>query len=201
MKCFERSNVEGLEPPSARIGDNITQPGVHGGGTVPQDVIATLSDWIRLKPTVPGSVNFYDCAMAEITNDNLSSANPYEVTEIGRVEGTEDIDLGDKVMKRGRTTHKTVGRVVAVDIETTVDYQGMPCNFSDQVVIVGIPETTPFSLSGDSGSVILSAEKNIETNAFAAKALLFAGGQSDEGIDLTIASPIKRIASDFNLRF
>ena len=95
---------------------------MHGGGTVPQDVIAKLSDWDRLKPTVPGSVNFYDCAMAEITNDNLSSANPYEVTEIGRVEGTEDIDLSDKVMKRGRTTRKTVGRVVAVDIETTVDY-------------------------------------------------------------------------------
>lgn len=193
-------DVEGLEPPSARIGDPITQPGAHGGGAVPQDVIATLSEWNRLKPTIPGSANFYDFAMAEITGESTAFARPYEINEIGRVEGMEDIDLGDRVLKRGRTTRKTVGRVVAVDIETTVDYQGIPCNFTDQVVIVGVPETTPFSLSGDSGSIIVSAEKNMETNSFGAKALLFAGGPTDEGIDLTVASPIKRIASDFNLR-
>jgi hypothetical protein len=109
------------------------------------------------------------------------------------VKGMEDINLGDSVMKRGRTTLKTAGRV-------TVDYQGIPCNFEEQVDITGVPETTPFSLPGDSGSVIVSSKKKTGANTYIAKALLFAGGKGSDGIDHTIASPIKRIAADFNLK-
>ena len=114
-------------------------------------------------------------------------------------KGTSEINLGDKVIKYGRTTLKTIGRVTAVAVQTTVDYQGIPCDFDNQVVITGIPESVPFSLPGDSGSLIVSSEKDETTKAYAAKALLFAGGPSDDGIDHTIASPIKRIVSDFNL--
>jgi hypothetical protein len=193
-------DVEGLSTPSARKGDPITQPGAHGGGRVPGDVIANLSEWNKLKPSSPTNVNYYDFAMAEITTESTEMARPYEVMDIGKVRGIEDIQLGDKVMKRGRTTQKTIGRVTAVAVETTVDYQGYPCNFVDQVAITGIPETTPFSLPGDSGSVIVSADKNSRSNSYGVKALLFAGGRGDDGIDHTIASPIRRIADDFDLK-
>ncbi len=79
-------------------------------------------------------------------------------------------------------------------------YQGYPCNFVDQAVITGIPEMTPFSLPGDSGSVIVSADKNSRNNSYGVKALLFAGGRGDDGIDHTIASPIGRIAEEFHLK-
>jgi hypothetical protein len=188
-------DLEGQEPPAARTGDPIIQPGAHGGGQVPQDIIAKLDDWNRLKPSGPGNVNFYDFAMAEIVNESMSDAKAYEIMDIGPVKGMEDINLGDKVMKRGRTTRKTTGRVVAVAVETTVDYQGFPCNFIDQVVITGIPETIPFSLAGDSGSCIVSSDP-----PHRAKALLYAGGTGEGGIDFTVASPIKKIAEDFNLK-
>jgi hypothetical protein len=68
----------------------------------------------------------------------------------GAVKGNGDINLGDKVMKRGGSKVKTVRRVTAVSVQTTIDYQGIPCSFEDQVAITGIPETRGFSLPGDS---------------------------------------------------
>jgi hypothetical protein len=192
-------DLDGLTPPGARKGDAITQPGAHGGGQDPQDTIARLDKWNRLKPSAPGIANFYDFSMAEITAESKEFARPYQVMEIGPVRGVKEINLGDSVMKRGRTTRKTIGRVTAVGVETTVDYRGIPCHFEDQVQVVGVPESVPFSLAGDSGSVIVSASKDPSSNAHPVEALLFAGGRSADGIDLTIGSPIIKIAQDFEL--
>jgi hypothetical protein len=192
-------DVEGLTPPAARKGNPITQPGAHGGGQDPQDTIAMLDSWNRLKPSAPGSVNFYDFSMAKITAEATAFAKAYQVMEIGSVKGVKKTNLGDAVMKRGRTTRKTIGKVVAVAVETTVDYRGFPCGFEDQIVVVGVPETIPFSLPGDSGSVIVSARKDPSSHAHPVQALLFAGGTTDEGLDITVGSPIMRIAEDFNL--
>jgi hypothetical protein len=192
-------DVDGL-PSTANKGDPWIQPGAHGHGTVPDDVIATLFEWNRIKPAGSDQVNFYDFALGQIMDSSMSDAKAYQVMDIGDVKGIEDINLGDMVMKRGRTTLKTTGRVTAMSVSTTVDYQGIPCGYENQIVITGFPDPqTPFSLPGDSGSVIVSIDKNPQTNAYSVKALLFAGGQGDDGIDHTVASPIKRIAQDFNL--
>lgn len=51
----------------------------------------------------------------------------------------------------------------------------------------------PFSLGGDSGSCIISSEPDGCSNAYKAKALLFAGGENEEtGFDETVASPIRK---------
>lgn len=192
-------DVEG-QPPTATKGDPWTQPGAHGGGSIPDDVIAKLDSWNRLNPSGSDSSNYYDFSLGEITSTSKQDAEAYKIVDLGEVKGMEDINLGDSVMKRGRTTLKTAGRVTAVSIQTTVDYQGIPCNFEEQVDITGVPETTPFSLPGDSGSVIVSSKKKTGANTYIAKALLFAGGKGSDGIDHTIASPIKRIAADFNLK-
>jgi hypothetical protein len=92
-----------------------------------------------------------------------------------------------------------VSAVIPSPQVVTVDYSGYPCDFTDQWVIVGDPTSNPFSLPGDSGSVIVSAEKD-STGSYPVKALLFAGGQGSDGIDHTIASPIKRIVKDFKLK-
>jgi hypothetical protein len=192
-------DVKGLVPPAAKKGDYWIQPGAHGGGTVPADVIAKLYQWNRIKPSAPGAVNYYDAAVGEIIKSELANAKPYEIMDIGSVKGIEDINLGDTVMKRGRTTLKTIGRVVAVMQSVTVEYRGYPCDFDDQVLIVGEPVANPFSQPGDSGSVVVSADKDPKTDAYNAKALLFAGGTSTDNIDFTVASPIRRIARDFGL--
>jgi hypothetical protein len=97
--------------------------------------------------------------MGEIVEPALSGAKNNEIKDIGSVKGSEDIDLGNIVMKRGRTTLKTVGRVIATDARVYVPYQGYNCDFVGQVLIIGHPEpNVPFSLGGDSGCCIVSSE-------------------------------------------
>ena len=73
-----------------------------------------------------------------------------EIKEIGKVKGSQDPEVGDIVMKRGRTTRKTRGRVIAVDQDVFVRYQGLyDCRFINQVNIVGHPDVNkPFSAGG-----------------------------------------------------
>ena len=193
-------DVKGMSPPAAKKGDSWVQPGAHGGGKAPKDVIAKLYKWNRLIPSAPGMVNHYDVSVGEIVHDSLPHAKPYEIMDIGAVKGMDDINLGDKVMKRGRTTLDTTGRVIAVMQSVQVEYSGYPCDFAGQVAIAGDSPSSPFSLPGDSGSLIVSANVDNE-GAHKAKALLFAGGESSDGIDITIASLIRRVAKDFRLKF
>jgi hypothetical protein len=192
-------DVLGMRPLAAKKGDPWVQPST---GSVPRDLIARLHRWNRLKPQSPGNVNYYDFAMGEIVNPGLAGAKSNEIKDIGLVKGIEDISLGDKVMKRGRTTLKTTGRVIAVNARVYVPYQGYNCDFTDQVLIIGDPDpNVPFSLGGDSGSCIVSSEPDGRSNAHKAKALLFAGGENEEtGFDETVASPIRKVARDFGLR-
>ena len=190
-------DLQGLNPPAARIGQHWTQPGAHGGGRKPKDTIARLLKWNRLIPASPGKVNYYDAAIGRIVRPQCSNAEPYEVKQIGEVRGMTDVELGDKVMKRGRTTRKRNGMVTSISQNVQVAYQGFPCNFEEQISIVGDPQTTPFSLGGDSGSVVVSTGNS--TEPYKVNSLLFAGGRSNTGIDITIASPIKKIARDFKL--
>jgi len=188
-------DMEG-QTPTAKEGNDWIQPGAHGGGQDPQDAFAKLSKWNRIKPQALGQENYYDFSMGRITTTD--KVQPYEIKEIGKVEGIEDIEVGDIVMKYGRTTRKTVGRVIAVGvgpIDIGYGEQPLMCDFTDLVDIVGKDITEPFSLAGDSGSAICSTD----TAPYKAKALLFAGGPDGHNIDHTFASPIRRIASDFNL--
>jgi hypothetical protein len=192
-------DVLGMMPAAAKKGDPWVQP---SRGSVPRDLIARLYKWNRLKPQSPGNVNYYDFAMGEIVNPGLAGAKHNEIKDIGLVKGIEDINLGDKVMKRGRTTLKTTGRVIAVNARVYVPYQGYNCDFTDQVMIIGDPDpNAPFSLGGDSGSCIVSSEPDGRTEAYKAKALLFAGGENEEtGFDETVGSPIRKVVRDFGLK-
>jgi hypothetical protein len=188
-------DIDGQRP-TAQEGDDWIQPGAHGGGRDPQDAFAKLSKWNRLKPQASGQQNYYDFSMGRITTTN--EVRSHEVKEIGKVEGIEEIEVDDVVMKYGRTTRKTVGQVIATVLPSfDIDYGEEPikCEFADQVDIVGRDISEPFSLAGDSGSCIVSTDGP----PYKAKALLFAGGPDGHGWDHTFASPIKRIASDFNL--
>jgi hypothetical protein len=190
--------VEG-QPPTAEEGDDWIQPGYHGGGQDPQDAFAKLFKWNSLKPQGTGE-NYYDFSMAKVTI-NAEEVHPYKIKDIGQVEGIEDIELGQTVMKYGRTTRRTVGRVIAVGVQTppiTYGEQNIPCDFLDQVTIAGDPDPSqnPFSQPGDSGSAVVSTEGP----PYKLKALFFAGGPDPStNIDYSIASPFQRIATDFQL--
>lgn len=87
----------------------------------------------------------------------------------GPVAGVRDLQLGDSVVKVGRTTETTRGMVVGVAGSVQVSYgTGRTARFVDQVLIAS-PDGSDFSQGGDSGSAILTLDRHVG-------GLLFAGG-------------------------
>ncbi|HAG08728.1 MAG TPA: hypothetical protein DCK87_04085, partial [Desulfotomaculum sp.] len=104
--------------------------------------------------------NFIDAAVALPDTPGLINE---EILEIGKVEGVTEAELGQKVMKSGRTSGLTTGKVTAckVTLKITLNAQEEAW-FSDQVI------TDMLSRPGDSGSLVLTTGKK-------AVGLLFAG--------------------------
>jgi hypothetical protein len=97
-------------------GDPILQPGRFDGGKTDRDVIGRLDTYVALDPE---GTNLVDSALA-------APFDPHDVTPdilgIGRLRGTRDADLEEKVMKSGRTTRVTNGTVVDVSATLRVGY-------------------------------------------------------------------------------
>lgn len=144
---------------AGKPGDLILQPGPFDGGVYPADAVATLE---RFEPVVFGRAgyNLVDAAVAR----PLFSRNVI-ASIIGAVvpHGTSQASIGSLVIKAGRTTQLTVGRVLAVNATVSVFY-GAPgvALFRHQII------TTAMSAGGDSGSLLMDRGLN-------AVGLLFAG--------------------------
>jgi hypothetical protein len=149
--------------------DAIVQQGAYDGGKVPDDVVAKLQDFVRLKRH--GS-NLVDCAIAAMDDD--IGAELTKLRGIGKLAGLGDafLDEGDAVAKIGRTTGLTLGRVTAFELDNViVGFDIGDLRFDNQIEIE-VTDDGPFSDGGDSGSLIVSEDKR-------GVALLFAG--SDQG--------------------
>lgn len=178
----------------AQRGDEILQPGVVDGGTVPDDVLATLADFILVEFLLP------ECPFAAATVKSLnalcglvgsrysySAARPQQATNLvdaaiarplvpGDVtpdvlglptpSGHSEVELGDAVVKSGRTTGVTVGTVTQVDATLQVMYANNIAVFEQQIV-----SNVPCG-PGDSGSIVLADDGSGDVVG-----LLFAGTQ------------------------
>ncbi len=140
-------------------GDLILQPGPFDGGVFPGDAVATLD---RFEPIVFGAAgyNVVDAAVARPTfTRNVTAAI------IGLVipRGVGQASVGAAVVKVGRTTQITTGRVLATNATVAVNY-GTPgvAMYRHQII------TTAMSAGGDSGSLLMDRDLN-------AIGLLFAG--------------------------
>ncbi|HBQ29265.1 hypothetical protein HX99_06880 [Peptococcaceae bacterium SCADC1_2_3] len=176
----------------AKAGDPILQPGAYDGGGA-DDRIATLFRFVPVKrvtqesdcPVAAGIekagnlflklarpnyelrllkkffiFNYVDAAVALPDAPGLVNE---EILEIDKVEGVAEAELGQKVIKSGRTSGLTAGKVIAhkVTLKVTLSAQEEAW-FSDQVI------TDMLSRPGDSGSLVLTTGKK-------AVGLLFAG--------------------------
>jgi hypothetical protein len=139
-------------------GDLILQPGPFDGGAFPPDAMATLE---RFEPIVFGrsGYNLVDAAVARPTDSRHVTA-----AIIGRVvpRAVHQALVGQRVVKAGRTTEVTLGRVLAVDATVVVGYDGGDAQFRQQII------TTAMAAGGDSGSLLMDSNLN-------AVGLLFAG--------------------------
>lgn len=169
------------------IGDAILQPGKIDGGRKATDRVASLHKFIPL--TKPKS-NLLDCATAKLLDDVDFEVD--RLTGLGRLAGlsTRSLEPGLRVAKVGRTTGLTRGRISAFELDDLViNYGRVTGNLTfDDTLEIESTGSLPFSDGGDSGSLIVDADKK-------AVAQLFAG--SDQGgrlhLGVTFATPIKRV--------
>lgn len=134
-------------------GDAIVQPGIYDYGDPATDRIGALFSWIPIEAdkdnqvdgalvhTLPGLVDF-------------------------RIEGSPQVyerigapSLGQMVIKTGRTTGLTRGKVTAIDMAVLVRYTDtlMPL-FTGQIEIEPESPHPAYILGGDSGSITLSED-------------------------------------------
>jgi hypothetical protein len=165
-----------------RIGSPIYQPALLDHGRVASDQIAELTRFVKLKGN---RFNRIDAAIARPLNKNLVGK---EVLHIGAPNGTAPAAIDMMVHKFGRTTSYTVGRVVSVDTDVTVEYETGNFTFENQIIIQGANRQM-FSDQGDSGALVLQRGTN------AAVGLLFGGGP-----DHTIANHIGDVLRSLRVR-
>lgn len=178
----------------AKKGDSILQPGKYDGGT---ECIAYLEDFVPIVfeqssscpvtgllcklynsiaklfgaktrlTMINTTTNLVDAAIAAPISPEMVSA---EIIDIGTPVGITDPTLGMSVMKSGRTTCLTHGKVDTVDLTIKVSYgTGKTALFVNQIGIQ--PDEGKFSAGGDSGSAILDTKKQLV-------GLLYAGDDS-----------------------
>jgi hypothetical protein len=166
------------------------QPGTFDGGQAPRDRVATLTRWVRFKPT---GINFVDAAIARVADG--VEVDPTRLRDLVGGDdralaglGAEFVDAGTDVFKVGRTTGARKGRVTAFDLDNVVvGFDVGNIRFDGQIEIEGAGRRA-FSDGGDSGSLIVDADMQ-------AVALLFAGSESggSNGLGLTYANPIHEV--------
>jgi endonuclease G len=154
----------------ARAGQAIYQPGRLDGGSYTDTVARTVRD------AMPANL---DAAVAALTgvrdlvNDQM---------DLGPVRGLADAAVGMRVVKSGRASGITSGRVTAIEGTARLWYAGVERMIRRCVTIEPDVAGAQVSTGGDSGSLWLDAD------SLRAVALHFAGSDTPEralGIDLT----------------
>lgn len=177
----------------ASVTDPILQPAPFDGGDVERDRVASLSAFVPLKLQEP---NIVDCAIARLDGDidfeaatlieDLQLAGSADVLEVGTHE----------VEKLGRTTGQTQGRITAFEIDNlVVGYDSGSLRFDNQIEVESTGDG-PFSLGGDSGSLVYTTESGLGFG------LLFAGSDQggSNGLGVTYLNPLEVVLSELDVQ-
>jgi len=161
------------------------QPGPYDGGVINGDVIGNLYAFQTIVFSTSAN-NIIDAAIASTTSGLVGNATPAD--GYGTPSSTTTTaSVNMPVMKYGRTTGQTKGRVQAINAAINVGYDSGVARFINQIVIGG----GGFSAGGDSGSLIVGQKGQ---DAGRPVGLLFAGGGG-----VTIANPIDAVLSHFGV--
>ena len=193
---------------AAEIGDPILQPGPYDGGSLPDDHIADLEEFIPINigglpsecPIATGTASFLNSiarlfgssvqlqAVEQQPDENLVDAaiarplNPDDVKDeilnIGVPQGVVAGELGMAIKKSGRTTGFTTGEIEQVDVTVNVQYGEGRIATFTDQLMAGA-----MSQGGDSGSAVLDNNNNLV-------GLLFAGSDTS-----TILNRIQNVFS------
>jgi hypothetical protein len=146
----------------ANVGDRILQPGPIDGGTIANDTIARLTRWVPIRFIAGGDApcNYVDAAIAAGDFRDLDR----QIYWIGHIQRLyNQPEPGDILMKTGRTTNFTTGRVQNINATVNVNFGGgRVARFCRQIL------ADSMSAPGDSGSVVVDLDRR-------GVGLLFAG--------------------------
>lgn len=155
----------------------------------PADRVGVLTRWLLPSKQAPGIA---DAAFARL--DNTTALRGYSGALGGAIKGARYLDaadLGREVIKGGRTTGASLGKITVVELDgVPVGYPQGILTFNDAMEITGGPNAD-FSAGGDSGSMILDRDGW-------AIGLLWAGGIAN-GRDLTYANPLRRTLNELGV--
>lgn len=167
-------------------GDDVLHPAAYDGGGRPLNVIGTLAgNFPRLNVAAP----IVDCAFAR-----LRDGVEYDPSTIGPgitlQPYPKPIGRQRVVVKRGRTTGFTEGRITAIGLDNVdVEYPFGTVFLNQQIEIASA--SGPFSKPGDSGSLIVDPDGN--------PIGLLAVGTFD--CALSYANPISAVLSTLGVTF
>ena len=160
------------------IDDLIVQPGPYDDNRASENVVGKL---VRSHLGAAG-----DCAVASIEGRGF---NPdifglkIVPKRVGRAE------LGDIVIKSGRTTDVTRGVVTRVDVQTKMNYGGREETIGGFEIgpEPGAPKSREISSGGDSGSAWLAVDPRTRETTDVMLGLHFAGEDSDSDKEFALA--------------
>jgi hypothetical protein len=147
----------------AQLGDHILQPGPSDGGRLVRNVVGDLERFVPLRR----AGNRVDAALAFVEPRTLPTS--FAIPGIGSIVGIHaGLPPATTVRKLGRTTGLTRGTITALNVRALpVRIAGRLVRF-DGAIEVQSTGSRPFSLAGDSGSVVVDRARY-------AVGLLFAG--------------------------
>lgn len=171
-------------------GDALLQPGSIDGGSIGPDRFADLARFVTI--TLGGvAANRVDAAIGKVLPGNVTG---FEICTVGRIDGLRPATQGLKVCKHGRTSGFTEGVITdeSYDAKVGMDHSdpGVIAKFVNQMRIEVTAPHPAFGLGGDSGSLILSADKH------EAVGLYFAG---PEGGAYGVANHIDDVLSELKI--
>jgi hypothetical protein len=176
---------------TAKLGDDIIQPGLVDCGPAGHRVVANLSG--TSKPDISRVDNIVDAAFGAVER-----ALQYDAIDLWpneKLQGMAKIDpsmLGEPVFKIGRTSDRTTGLISAIDlVNLKMSFGGTPFIFSKQMEITS--DTGRFSFYGDSGSLVVS-------HTLYALGLLMGGSYNyTTGSSFTYANPLSEVMDTLDL--
>lgn len=142
------------------------------------DDIGFLAAFVPINFSRGRATNTVDAAVAEVLSSKVATGTPTD--GYGTPSSTTTTAfVGLAVQKYGRTTNLTHGTVTGINAKVRVRYTSAMATFTGQIVMQS-SSSVPFSGPGDSGSLIVTDDANINPIG-----LLFAGSST-----VTVANPI-----------
>lgn len=179
-QAYALSNWHVFHGNQGLLGDTVVQPGILDDNRAETNICGKL---VRSYLGIAG-----DCAIASIDSRSFNEAILGLNTHVKKLA---EVELGDVVVKSGRTTEVTFGKVTRIDIVINVPY-GLPAgNVDIGCFEIGIhdaipPSTGEISSKGDSGAAWMIVKAGNKASDVLA-GLHFAGETGSDSYEYALA--------------